>query len=73
MALGKRLCAHRRSLRRQPEDALRGIVLLRADLDEKRARELAEMDPRVKAGQLNVEIRDWYTGAGILAFPQQPE
>ena len=57
----------------KPEDRMRGIVLLRGDLTEERARELAEMDPRVKAGQLEVEIRDWYTGAGILAFPQQPQ
>ena len=52
---------------------MRGIVLLRGDLEEQRARELAEMDPRVKAGQLKVEIRDWYTGAGVLAFPKQTD
>lgn len=53
-------------------DAMRGIVLLRGDLDRERARELAERDPRVKAGQLRVEIRDWYTSAGALAFPLKP-
>lgn len=57
----------------KPEDPLRGIVLLRGDLEEERARELAEMDPRVKAGQLEVEIRDWYTGAGYMVFPKTPE
>jgi uncharacterized protein YciI len=57
----------------KPEDDMRGIVLLRGDLEEQRARELAEMDPRVKAGQLTVEIRAWYTGAGVLAFPKQPD
>ena len=53
-------------------DKMRGIVLLRGDLEKEKARELAEMDPRVKAGQLRVDIREWYTGAGVLAFPQQP-
>ena len=54
------------------EDNMRGIVLLRGDLEKEKARELAEMDPRVNAGQLRVDIREWYTGAGVLAFPQQP-
>lgn len=56
-----------------PEDPMRGIVLLRGDLDLERARELAEMDPRVKAGQLRVDIREWYTGADVLEFPLNPE
>lgn len=55
-----------------PDDPLRGLVLLRGDLDQARARELAERDPRVKAGQLQVEVRRWFTGAGILAFPKSP-
>ena len=54
------------------EDNMRGIVLLRGDLEKEKAREFAEMDPRVQAGQLRVDIREWYTGAGVLAFPQQP-
>lgn len=57
----------------KPDDPLRGIVLLRGDLEEARARELAEMDPRVQAGQLEVEIRAWYTGAGYMAFPKTPK
>ena len=57
----------------KPDDRMRGIVLLRGDLTEERARELAEMDPRVKAGQLEVEVRAWYTGAGYIAFPKAPE
>lgn len=57
----------------EKDDPMRGIVLLRGDLAAERARELAEMDPRVKAGQLEVKIREWYTGAGALAFPQKPE
>lgn len=54
------------------DDPVRGIVLLRGDLGMERARELAEMDPRVKAGQLEVKVREWYTAADVLAFPQQP-
>lgn len=57
----------------KPEDPMRGIVLLRGDLEEARARELAEMDPRVKAGQLKVDVRAWYTGAGYMEFPKTPE
>lgn len=54
------------------DDPMRGIVLLRGDLDEAKARELAERDPRVKAGQLQVEMRAWFTAAGMLAFPHSP-
>lgn len=57
----------------EKDDPMRGIVLLRGDLTAERARELAEMDPRVKAGQLEVKIREWYTGAGALAFPLKAE
>lgn len=55
------------------DDPVRGIVLLRGDLGMERARELAEMDPRVKAGQLEVKVREWYTAADVLSFPQQPD
>lgn len=53
----------------EKDDDMRGIVLLRGDMTAEQARELAEMDPRVKAGQLRVEIRQWYTSAGALEFP----
>ena len=33
-----------------------------------RARELAELDPAVRAGQLAVEIMHWYTAKGALRF-----
>lgn len=56
----------------KPEDRLRGIVLLRGDLDEAEAHALAERDPRVKAGQLEVELRDWYTAEGYMTFPMKP-
>lgn len=57
----------------EPDDPMRGIVLLRGDLTEVQARELAERDPRVKIGLLKVDIRPWYTDAGALAFPLKPE
>lgn len=47
---------------------MRGIVLPRGDLSEERARELAMMDPRVKAGQLQAAIRPWFAAAGMLVF-----
>lgn len=55
------------------DDPMRGIVLFRGDLDMEKVRELAEADPAVKAGRLRVDVRPWYTGAGYLAFPKQPE
>lgn len=55
------------------EDPMRGIVLFRGDLDIETVRELASADPAVKAGRLKVVVRPWYTGAGYLAFPKQPE
>lgn len=56
----------------EPEDRMRGVVLLRGDLGEAQARELAEKDPRVRAGQLQVELRAWFTGEGVMAFPKTP-
>lgn len=55
------------------DDPLRGIVLFRGDLDIEKVRELASADPAVEAGRLKVDVRPWYTGAGYLAFPKQPE
>jgi len=55
------------------EDALRGIVLYRGDLDEDEVRELAEADPAVQAGRLKVEIRRWWTGGGVLRFRNAEE
>jgi len=33
------------------------------------ARRLAEADPAVAAGRLEVEVMTWYTQKGALAFP----
>jgi uncharacterized protein len=53
----------------QPDPKLRGICLYRVgSLDE--ARKLAEEDPAVKAGRLEVVVMTWYVQKGALAFPQ---
>jgi uncharacterized protein YciI len=50
------------------EEPMRGIVLFRGDLTEEEVRQLAEADPAVQAGRLRVEVRQWFTGAGMLTF-----
>jgi len=55
----------------QPDDNWRGLGLYRVgSLDE--ARRLAEADPAVRAGQLTVDVRHWYTAKGALLFRPQP-
>jgi uncharacterized protein YciI len=50
----------------QPDQSWRGIGIYQVgSLDE--ARRLAEMDPAVRAGQLDIEVMRWYTAKG--AFP----
>ena len=52
----------------QDDERLRGLVLYRVgSVDE--ARRLAEADPAVQAGRLEVEVMTWYTEKGALAFP----
>jgi uncharacterized protein YciI len=52
----------------QPDPRLRGLALFRVgSLDE--ARKLAEDDPAVKAGRLEVVAMTWYTQKGALEFP----
>jgi len=52
----------------QPDPRLRGIELFRvASLEE--AKRLAQDDPAVKAGRLEVVVMTWYTEKGALAFP----
>jgi uncharacterized protein YciI len=43
---------------------LRGLVLLRADIDE--ARRLAEADPAVEAGRVRVEVVSWTVPADAI-------
>lgn len=52
----------------QEDERLRGLCLYRVgSVDE--ARRLAEQDPAVQAGRLEVEVMTWYTQKGALAFP----
>lgn len=52
----------------QPDPRLRGLELFRVGSLEE-ARKLAEEDPAVKAGRLEVVVMTWYTEKGALAFP----
>ena len=52
----------------QEDERLRGLALYRVGSVEE-ARRLAEADPAVAAGRLEVEIMTWYTEKGALAFP----
>jgi uncharacterized protein YciI len=52
----------------QEDERLRGLALYRVGSVEE-ARRLAEMDPAVQAGRLEVEVMTWYTQKGALAFP----
>lgn len=52
----------------QDDERLRGLVLYRVGSVEE-ARRLAEQDPAVHAGRLEVEVMTWYTEKGALAFP----
>jgi uncharacterized protein YciI len=50
-----------------PDDSLRGICLYHVgSVDE--ARRLAELDPAVRAGRLEVVVMKWYTAKGALTF-----
>ena len=52
----------------QQDERLRGLALYRVGSVEE-ARRLAEADPAVQAGRLEVEVMTWYTQKGALAFP----
>ncbi len=52
----------------QPDPRLRGLALFRVGSIEE-ARRLAEDDPAVKAGRLEVVVLTWYTEKGALTFP----
>jgi len=51
----------------QPDETIRGFCLYTVDLDE--ARRLAESDPSVQAGRMAVDVFNWWTMKGALAFP----
>lgn len=52
----------------QDDERYRGLALYRVGGVEE-ARRLAEQDPAVKAGRLEVEVMTWYTDKGAVAFP----
>ena len=52
----------------QEDESLRGLALYRVGSIEE-AREMAEADPAVQAGRLEVEVMTWYTEKGAVAFP----
>ena len=56
----------------QEDERLRGLALYRVGSVEE-ARRLAEADPAVQAGRLEVEVMTWYTEKGALAFPMFEE
>ena len=52
----------------QPNPALRGLTFFRTgSLDE--ARRLAETDPAVRAGRLEVEVMRWWCPPGLMVQP----
>lgn len=56
----------------QQDQAMRGMCLYRvATIDE--ARKLAEQDPMVKAGRLQVEVLAWWVEKGYVSFKPPPE
>ena len=55
----------------QPDETLRGLALYRVGSVEE-ARRLAEADPAVQAGRLEVEAMTWWVEKGYMAFPKAP-
>lgn len=50
----------------QPDETLRGFCLYTVELEE--ARRLAESDPSVRAGRMAVDVFNWWTEKGAVAF-----
>lgn len=55
----------------QEDESLRGLALYQVGSVEE-ARRLAEADPAVAAGRLEVEVMTLHVGKGYLAFPKRP-
>jgi uncharacterized protein YciI len=55
----------------QDDVAMRGACIYRT-ATKAEAKQLAEQDPMVKAGRLQVEVLAWYTEKGYVAFPKAP-
>lgn len=52
----------------QRDEGLRGLTFYRTGSLE-RSRELAEQDPAVRAGRLEVEVMSWWCPAGTMLRP----
>jgi hypothetical protein len=52
----------------QTDASMRGISIYTVGREE--ALELAREDPSVRAGRLRPEVARWWTGAGLVEFPQ---
>lgn len=55
------------------DEKMRGLVLYRGDLDVEEVRDLAEADPAVKAGRLEVKVLPWWHREGMMHFEPPPE
>jgi uncharacterized protein len=55
----------------QPDERLRGIAIFAAGSVD-RARELANTDPAVRAGRLEVEAMTWWCPPGTMVRPGEP-
>lgn len=55
----------------QDDDTLRGLCLYRA-ADKEEVRKLAEADPAVKAGRIQVEVQRWWFHTDRIVFPKDP-
>jgi uncharacterized protein YciI len=51
----------------QTDPRMRGLCIYRTSIDE--ARRLAQDDPMVKAGRLEVEVLSWWVEKGAITFP----
>jgi uncharacterized protein len=55
----------------QDDVRMRGACIYRTATKEE-AKAMAEQDPMVKAGRLQVEVLAWFTEKGYVAFPKAP-
>ncbi|MDA8017155.1 MAG: YciI family protein [Thermoanaerobaculia bacterium] len=54
------------------DERMRGMVLFRGDLSAAEVRALAEADPAVKAGRLEVQVLPWWHGKDLIDFAPPP-
>lgn len=55
------------------DERMRGLVLFRGDLTTDEVKALAEDDPAVKAGRLEVKVLPWWHGKDFIQFTPPPE